>query len=288
MPNPKSPKTMSSRLLTMKFMQRAAAASAYSNPNSNTSTNAPASPTPSTQQQQQQQLQQQQQQHQTYDAIKASIPSPKRQKLSSPSTSTPSTPFTGNTDLEAISAAIRAEEEKRAAAIAKQAAEAGEEEWVIEYPPGTFPEPSPQAAMNGGNAYVVGDAGDEEVIGRQSFGGFKRKGKMGVPMAATSASHDADDDEDEENGDERGSGDDAEQDDDGLDALVNNAKLKAEKKWIEKHREQHNKHNKKRRSSGGAVDLSRLTSISGGVGKGEQQRQHQRHQNSGSGRRGRR
>lgn len=142
-------------------MQRAAAASASSTPNTNTNTHIPATPTPS--------------QQQPYNTISGSTPSPKRQK-----TSAPPTPATGNTDLEAISAAIRAEEEKRAAAVARQAAEAGEEEWVIEYPPGTFPEPPPQTAIDGGNVYGFGDAGGEEVMGRQSFGGFKRKGKKGV------------------------------------------------------------------------------------------------------------
>ncbi|OAX83513.1 hypothetical protein ACJ72_02128 [Emergomyces africanus] len=282
MPNPKSPKAMSSRLLTMKFMQRAAAASASasSNPNTgtNTSTNPPATPSPS--------------QQQPYGAINASTPSPKRQKISSPSISTTSTPATGNSDLEAISAAIRAEEEKRAAAVAKQAAAAGEEEWVIEYPPDTFPEPTPQAVMNGGNAYGFGGAGDEEeVMGRQSFGGFKRKGKMGVPMATTSSTHNAyDNNEDEEDVDGRGGGDDDDQDNDGLDALLKHAKLKAEKNRPEKRREHYDKHNKKRKSSDGAVDLSRLTSISGGVDKGEQQRHHQRHHNQqgggGGGRKG--
>ncbi|OJD09447.1 hypothetical protein ACJ73_10307, partial [Blastomyces percursus] len=276
MPTPKSPKTMSSRLLTMKFMQRAAAASASSIPSTHTNTHTPSTPTPS-------QLQQQ-----PYDTLNASTPSPKRQKTSSHSKSTSSTPATGNTDLEAISAAIRAEEEKRAAAIARQAAEAGEEEWVIEYPPGTFPEPPPQTAMDGGSAYGFGDVGDEEAMsGRQSFGGFKRKGRKGL-ATATSDSHNANGDvdgdgEDEENDDDRsGSGnsdndDDDDDDDDGLHALLKAAKQKSEKKRAEKRWNAQN--SKKRKSGDGAVDLSRLTSISGGVDKGEQQRQHKRHQN---------
>ncbi|PGH09776.1 hypothetical protein GX51_00460 [Blastomyces parvus] len=288
MANPKSPKTMSSRLLTMKFMQRAAAASVSSTP----TTQSPSTPTPS-------QLQQQ-----PYDTLNASTPSPKRQKTSSHSASAPSTPARSNADLEAISAAIRAEEEKRAAAIARQAAEAGEEEWVIEYPPGTFPEPPSQTVMDGGAAYGFGDGGDEEVMGgRLSFGGFKRKGGKGV-ATAPSSSHNANgdgdvdgdgegDDEDEENDDDRsGSGsDDGEDDeDDDLDALLKAARQKSDKKRAEKRWNSQN--GKKRKSGDGAVDLSRLTSISGGIDKGEQQRQHKRHQNqrggSGGGRKGRR
>ncbi|EQL28391.1 hypothetical protein BDFG_08876 [Blastomyces dermatitidis ATCC 26199] len=294
MPTPKSPKTMSSRLLTMKFMQRAAAAAASST-STNTNTHTPSTPSTS-------QLQQQQ----SYDTLKTPTPSPKRQKNSSHSKSTPSTPATGNADLEAISAAIRAEEEKRAAAIARQAAEAGEEEWVIEYPPGTFPEPHPQTAMDGGSVYGFGDVGDEEVMGgRQSFGGFKRKGRKGLQATATSSSHNANadgdvdgdgdgDDEDEENDDgHSGSGssdNDDDDDDDGLDALLKAAKQKSEKKRAEKRWNAQN--SKKRKSGDDAVDLSRLTSISGGVDKGEQQRQHKRHRNQwgggGGGRKGRR
>ncbi|EEH46648.1 uncharacterized protein PADG_02746 [Paracoccidioides brasiliensis Pb18] len=273
MPTPKSPKQMSSRLLTMKFMQRAAAAAAAS---SNQDSNRPATPTHS----------------QAYhDAVNSSSPSPKRQKLSSPLTPTSSSTLANaNLDLEAISAAIRAEEEKRAAAIARQAAEAGEEEWVIEYPPGTFPVPSPPVVD--GNSYGFGDEWNEGVIGRQCFGGFKREGK-GQVATMTTSSHNIDEDGDEESEGEVGEGDEEEDhdndedDEDGLGAIAYKAKLKAEKRRAEKRKEK----NKKRKSGDGSVNLSRLTSISGGIDKGEQQRQYQRYhhnQRGGSGRRGKR
>lgn len=70
-------------------------------------------------------------------------------------------------DLEAISAAIAAEEEKRRQAIARQAAEAGETEWVLDYADqGHAPQP-----------YVVADSLDaeDEHQGRQAFGNFRRK-----------------------------------------------------------------------------------------------------------------
>lgn len=57
-------------------------------------------------------------------------PSPKRPRLS-PSNS-PSESI-ASADLQAINAAIAAEEEKRAAAVARAAAEAGETQWVIDY-----------------------------------------------------------------------------------------------------------------------------------------------------------
>ncbi|KAL1997261.1 hypothetical protein VTN49DRAFT_7408 [Thermomyces lanuginosus] len=98
-PGAKPPKTMSSRLLTMKFMQRAAAAQAQQ-PSTSTSVADPVTP------------------------------SPKRPRLS-PSNS-PSESI-ASADLQAINAAIAAEEEKRAAAVARAAAEAGETQWVIDY-----------------------------------------------------------------------------------------------------------------------------------------------------------
>ncbi|EEH37234.1 hypothetical protein PAAG_07790 [Paracoccidioides lutzii Pb01] len=271
MPTPKSPKTMSSRLLTMKFMQRAAAAAAAA-ASSTQDSSRPATPAHS----------------QAYhDAVNNSSPSPKRQKLSSPLTPTSSSILANaNSDLEAISAAIRAEEEKRAAAIARQAAEAGEEEWVIEYPPGTFPVPSPPVVD--GNFYGFGDEWNEGVMGRQCFGGFKREGR-GEVATMTTSSYNIDEDGNEESEGEVREGDDEEEDhdidegdEDGLGAIVNKAKLKAEKR---------KEKNKKRKSGDGSVNLSRLTSISGGIDKGEQQRQHQRYhhnQRGGSGRRGKR
>ncbi|PLB52131.1 hypothetical protein P170DRAFT_472040 [Aspergillus steynii IBT 23096] len=89
----KPEKSMSSRLLTMKFMQRAAASAAV---------NESQSP--------------------------ADTPSPKRhraeQEAASPAT---------QSDLEAISAALAEEERQRKEAVSRKAAEAGESEWVLDF-----------------------------------------------------------------------------------------------------------------------------------------------------------
>lgn len=101
-------------------------------------------------------------------------PSPKRQRISNNNAS--------SSDLRAISAAIRAEEEKRAAAIAKQAADAGETEWVLEFPAGTV-KPAPK---------VVPDVEDEyeelEYGGRRSYGNYKKKTKAVVGLYLLSTS----------------------------------------------------------------------------------------------------
>lgn len=92
------PKSMSSRLLTMKFMQRAA--------NTSPSSRAPPSP---------------------------DEPSPKRQKKDS----NPSTPTKFNVDAladrSAIQAALANEEAKRQAALEKQASELGDTRWVLNF-----------------------------------------------------------------------------------------------------------------------------------------------------------
>lgn len=98
-----TPKTMSSRLMTMKFMQRGAAQAA-----------AEAAASPST--------------PNTEDESSAS----KRRKTahaSTPGTPTPNTPLY---DQKAIQAALEEEEKKRAAAIEKRAAELGDSYWVLD------------------------------------------------------------------------------------------------------------------------------------------------------------
>lgn len=94
-------------------------------------------------------------------------PSPKRPRLSAPSS--PAT----NSDLEAVNAALAAEERKRAEAVARQAAEAGESEWVLDFHgSGGFP---------GATQPVIVAAssldGEFEDSGRMSFGNFKPKKK---------------------------------------------------------------------------------------------------------------
>ncbi|KAF7125475.1 hypothetical protein CNMCM5793_001714 [Aspergillus hiratsukae] len=140
-------KAMSSRLLTMKFMQRAAATAA--------SKEVP----------------------QTSSAEQSTTSTPKRPRLSSEGLSQ-SPGATQSSDLEAISAALAAEEEKRREALARQAADAGETEWVLDY----------SGAEDTGNEYaspplVIAagslDADDDDLAygGRQAYGNFKRKNK---------------------------------------------------------------------------------------------------------------
>ncbi|KAK4241926.1 hypothetical protein C8A03DRAFT_11865 [Achaetomium macrosporum] len=101
-----TPKTMSSRLMTMKFMQRGAAVAAAA---AAAGTPEPASPaTP-----------------RTDDG------SAKRRKVSH-SPSVASSPGTPLYDQKAIQAAIEEEEKKRRAAIEKRAAELGDSHWVLE------------------------------------------------------------------------------------------------------------------------------------------------------------
>ncbi|OKL64540.1 hypothetical protein UA08_00481 [Talaromyces atroroseus] len=127
-------KTMSSRLLTMKFMQRAAASA----------------------------------------ADEPETPSPKRQRLSS-SSRAESTP---NSDLEAVNAALAAEEQKRAEAVARQAAEAGETNWVLDF------SANPAAAAPSSQPMIVAadslDAENQAMAygGRTSYGNFQRKNRQ--------------------------------------------------------------------------------------------------------------
>ncbi|KAL2201081.1 hypothetical protein P885DRAFT_65373 [Corynascus similis CBS 632.67] len=99
-----TPKTMSSRLMTMKFMQRGAAAAAAAGGTPDTSS--PATPT-------------------------SDDGSAKRRKtFHTPSaTSSPATPLF---DQQAIRAAVEEEERKKQAAIEKRAAELGDSHWVLE------------------------------------------------------------------------------------------------------------------------------------------------------------
>ncbi|KAF7593447.1 hypothetical protein BBP40_011453 [Aspergillus hancockii] len=198
----KPEKTMSSRLLTMKFMQRAAhtaAAKDASQPASAEDTNSP---------------------------------TPKRQRYA-PGEQSKSPAATPSKDLEAISAALAAEEEKRREAIARQAAESGETEWVLDF-----------GAENVANqytppAFVVADdsldADDDDLVagGRQAYGNFRRKKKA---VARTA------------NDDETGSDEDEDEDGDDVESMINKAKNKASKS-----KQQPRK-----------VKLSNLTSISGG------------------------
>jgi len=149
----KAPKAMSSRLLTMKFMQRAAASSPIASP--------------STPEQ----------------------PSPKRQKTGDSSP----VEFDVNAlaNHQAITAAIASEEAKRQIALDKQAAEAGDTRWVL-----NFEQDSKRSNGKQKNALQIVQTGfasidrgsvgsfksyDEDIatdqpvmVGRKSFGKFNR------------------------------------------------------------------------------------------------------------------
>lgn len=152
-----APKAMSSRLLTMKFMQRAAASSPTN-----------ASPSP------------------------LDEPSPKRQKTAQ---NTP-TKFNVDTlaDSRAIQAAIETEEAKKQAALDRAAAEAGDTRWVLSFegrthlsiPTNTLRVvqtgfanldlPTPTKVERVGHDDGDDDFTDEKpfMVGRRSFGKFNK------------------------------------------------------------------------------------------------------------------
>lgn len=98
-------------------------------------------------------------------------PTPKRARLSTEAQS-PGTPGTPQAELDAINAALKAEEEKRREAVARQAAEAGETEWVLDIPAASYPSQPMVVAADS-----LDTEGDTLRGGRQSFGNFKRKPK---------------------------------------------------------------------------------------------------------------
>ncbi|KAJ5980999.1 hypothetical protein N7481_008297 [Penicillium waksmanii] len=212
----KNGKTMSSRLLTMKFMQRAAATAAANE------TQTPGSDDNS---------------H-----------IPKRQRLSTE----PSSPGTPQAELDAIAAALKAEEKKRRDAVMRQAAEAGESEWVLDIPAANVSPTQPYAVA--ADSLDVED--DANVGGRRGFGGFKRK----KALAYVPKSNDDDAESDEEDDDELMDPANPEQ------VAAHREKLKAKalaKLQRQRERERQNK----------TVNLKNLTSISGSGGGGSYRRE---------------
>jgi len=146
------PKQMSSRLLTMKFMQRAAASPSSATNTPNREVNGS---------------------------------SAKRRKLTDSEPSTPGTPTYStpqSTDMRAISAALAEEERVRSAARMRMvAAEGGETEWILNLP-GARTVTSGNAPIKSAATSDAQDDQDEEdeiwqtrTIGRRSYGAFKRK-----------------------------------------------------------------------------------------------------------------
>lgn len=101
---------------------------------------------------------------------------PKRPRLSTE----PDSPSTPQSDLEAIAAALAAEEEKRREAMARQAAEAGESEWVLDVPVGSY---TPQPIVLSADSLDAED--DRPQGGRRGYGNFMRK-KSAVSSALKS------------------------------------------------------------------------------------------------------
>ncbi|KAB8264584.1 hypothetical protein BDV32DRAFT_74009 [Aspergillus pseudonomiae] len=195
----KPEKTMSSRLLTMKFMQRSAATAAAKE----------SSQPPSTE--------------------GSNTPTPKRQRFA-PGEQSYSPAATPSKDLEAISAALAAEEEKRREAIARQAAESGETEWVIDFAEDPVHQYAPPPFIVANGSLDADDDDDLAYGGRQTYGNFKRKKKTETRNTG---------------GDESGSEEDEDEDEDDVESMINKAKAKASKQPPK-------------------VKLSKLTSISGG------------------------
>lgn len=74
-------------------------------------------------------------------------------------------------DMDAIAAALAAEEEKRQQAVARAAAEAGETHWVLDVP--AIPQSTQQPMVLAADSLDADD--DTYSGGRRAFGNFKRK-----------------------------------------------------------------------------------------------------------------
>ncbi|KAM3073658.1 hypothetical protein ACMFMG_004457 [Clarireedia jacksonii] len=239
------PKAMSSRLLTMKFMQRAAASS-------------PTSPSTSTLEE----------------------PSPKRQKTAH----TTPTKFNVDTlaDNRAIRAALEEEEAKKQAALDRAAAEAGDTRWVLSFedrkhldkPTNTLrvvqagfanlDQPSPIKAHDGDDDVAAEDR--PIMVGRRSFGKFNRileKQQNPNQEDSSSSSEESDNEESHDNSD-------AEADDDptGANELIKASRQEAAKRAKEERKAKKKAEKaellelaKKRKKK--HVSLNGLTSLSG-------------------------
>ena len=108
----------------------------------------------------------------------------KRQKLSKSASSPTPANRPALSELEIISAAVAAEEDKRREALSRQAAEAGESEWVLDVSGIPPLEPQPFIVTAGSldeddyNSNNTNNGGQWVNRGRQSYGNFKRKNKV--------------------------------------------------------------------------------------------------------------
>ncbi|KFY98057.1 hypothetical protein V498_01698 [Pseudogymnoascus sp. VKM F-4517 (FW-2822)] len=244
----KPPKAMSSRLLTMKFMQRAAASSPLSSPS-------------------------------TPDQ-----PSAKRQKTRADDSPLAGFDVNALANQKAIESALASEEAKRQIALDKQASEAGDTRWVLNFEqngsdkgPGrgnlkiqqaSFSAIDRDSAATPRVFYQAVETSDNAIFaGRRSFGKFNRKlEKLQDPEGDDSDDSDSDDDGEPEDAEDSNS-----DDDDPTSQLMKTArdeaakKLKAERKSKRKAEKAEllrlSEIRKKKN-----VKLNNLTSISGGNG----------------------
>ncbi|KAH8588968.1 hypothetical protein B0O99DRAFT_343683 [Bisporella sp. PMI_857] len=248
-----APKAMSSRLLTMKFMQRAAASPS-------TASSAPSTP---------------------------DEPSPKRRKRNTGSPSTPSFNVNELANQRAVDRALAEEDAKRQAALERQAAEAGDTRWVLSFEDqqaaDSAARPLSLRVVSTGYASLdvrtpmqirkidtEEDSSSEEqpvIVGRRSFGKFNRKVEKQLdPTIDTSSEDDAEDvSESAESNDSESEGDDS--DDPAAEliratraeaALAAKEEQKGKKKSEKKKTAQLAKDRKKKE-----VNLNGLTSLSG-------------------------
>ena len=123
----------------------------------------------------------------------ADLPSAKRQKMQESALATPVL------DAQAFQAALAAEESKRAEALDRQAAGAGETKWVLSYQEERqkYDEMGPRITSVG-YAGVDGVNGDEreveepwrgKMVGRRSFGKFNRALEVRVLLLKTDEQH---------------------------------------------------------------------------------------------------
>ncbi|KAG0647522.1 hypothetical protein D0Z07_6527 [Hyphodiscus hymeniophilus] len=228
-----APKSMSSRLLTMKFMQRAAA-----------------SPTPSPS---------------TPDE-----PSPKRRKKDTDSPGAPAFDVNALVNQRAIEAAAVEEDAKRQNALEKAAAESGDTRWVLSFEDQTVTAPNlPLRIVQTGYANLdvsssfrpAEEFGEDKpvMVGRRSFGKFNKKVEKHDDEDDTDSSSDEEDEEDSE--------DDSDSDDPASEMIKTSRReaverVKAEqkaKKRAEKAKAKQLAKDRKKKN----VNLNSLTSISG-------------------------
>ncbi|RAL59570.1 hypothetical protein DID88_006563 [Monilinia fructigena] len=246
-----APKAMSSRLLTMKFMQRAAASSPTN-----------VSPSP------------------------LDEPSPKRQKTAQ---NTP-TKFNVNTlaDNRAIQVAIQTEEAKKQAALDRAAAEAGDTRWVLSFegrkhlntPTNTLRVvqtgfanldlPNPTKVERVGDDDDDDDFTDEKpfMVGRRSFGKFNKVLEKQQNPNLEFSSSEEESEEEEESADE-----DSEDDPTGAKELIKASRQEAVKRAKEERKAKKKAEkaellelSKKRKKK--HVSLNGLTCLSGSGGGG--------------------